>query len=63
MFVVDFERIPGISREWILGHVRAGKSEVVEEIETSGFVFESEIAVPGLEENYMLRFRRPRSEL
>ena len=32
--IVDFERIPGVSSEWILGHVRAGKLEVIADEET-----------------------------
>jgi len=60
LVIVDFERIPGVSREWILGHVRAGKETVVEEIRGAGFVLEGETEVEGLEENYLLRFRKPR---
>ena len=57
--VLDFERVPGVSREWVLGHVRAGKETVRAEIEAAGFVFESEPDVPGLEENYLIVFRKP----
>jgi predicted methyltransferase len=57
LIVVDFERIPGESSEWILNHVRAGKDVVREEIESVGFRFEEEIDL--LESNYVLRFRRP----
>ena len=59
LVVVDFERIPGVSRDWILGHVRADKATFRAEIEQSGFVFEDEVTIDGLEENYVLRFRRP----
>jgi SAM-dependent methyltransferase len=59
LVILDFERIPGKSGEWVLEHVRAGKETFRREIETAGFRFESEIAVEGLEENYVLRFRRP----
>jgi predicted methyltransferase len=58
LYVVDFERIPGTSREWILDHVRADKKSVIKEIEQAGFVYEEELPV-ALEENYVLRFRRP----
>ncbi|MFT4649493.1 MAG: ubiquinone/menaquinone biosynthesis C-methylase UbiE [Glaciecola sp.] len=57
--IVDFERIPGESSDWIMGHVRAGKSQVREEIESAGFLFMEEVTLPGLEENYYLRFRKP----
>lgn len=56
--VVDFKRIPGLSSAWILDHVRAGTDEVIAEIESFGFSLVEEVAVPGLEENYVLRFRR-----
>ncbi|MDE0913822.1 MAG: methyltransferase domain-containing protein [Planctomycetota bacterium] len=57
LYLVDFERIPGVSSEWLLGHVRADKATFRAEIEAAGFTFEEELEV-GLEENYMLRFRR-----
>ncbi|HPF15104.1 MAG: methyltransferase domain-containing protein [Planctomycetes bacterium] len=59
LVVVDFERIPGTSSEWILGHVRAGKQEVRAEIEGAGFRFVEEVTIPGFQENYLLRFLRP----
>lgn len=54
--IVDFERIPGVSREWILGHVRAGKDEVFAEMDAFGFELVEELDV-GLEENWTARFR------
>lgn len=59
LVVVDFERIPGVSREWVLDHVRAGKEVFRAEIEAAGFRFVEEVEVPGLEENYFLRFQKP----
>jgi ubiquinone/menaquinone biosynthesis C-methylase UbiE/protein tyrosine phosphatase (PTP) superfamily phosphohydrolase (DUF442 family) len=59
LIIVDFERIPGVSREWTLNHVRAGKEVVRKEIEEAGFEFVEELDIPGLEENYFLRFRKP----
>ncbi len=61
LIVVDFERIPNQSREWVISHVRAGKEVVQAEIEAAGFQFIDEPNVPELEENYLLRFRRPES--
>lgn len=58
LVVVDFERIPGVSREWILGHVRAGKDVVKREILSAGFTFRDEVKVPGFKENYLLRFTK-----
>ncbi len=60
LVVVDFERIPGVTSDWLMEHVRADKQTFRAEIEASGFVFEDEIEVEGLAENYVLRFRRPR---
>ncbi len=54
--VVDFERVPGQSREWVVKHVRAGKEQVKEEIVRAGFVFKEEVKIEGLSENYFLRF-------
>ncbi len=59
LIVIDFDRIPGKSREFILGHVRAGKDVFRSEIEAAGFKFVEEVKIDGLKENYFLRFRRP----
>jgi ubiquinone/menaquinone biosynthesis C-methylase UbiE len=59
LVILDFERIPGESAEWVMGHVRAGKEVFRREIESAGFRFEREVTVEGLRENYVLRFRRP----
>ena len=47
-----------MTREWLLGHVRAGKSVVVEEIIAAGFDMVDEVEIPGFEENYCVRFVR-----
>ncbi len=59
LVIVDFQRIPGKSSEWIMSHVRGGKSDFRREIEQAGFVFVDEPQVPGIKENYILRFRDP----
>ena len=61
MIVIDFERIEGKSREWILGHVRAGKEVFRKEIEDAGFRFLEEVRLAPLKENYVLRFRKDKS--
>ena len=58
LIVIDFERIPGQSREWLLDHVRAGKEVFTSEIETAGFSLVTEREVAGLEENYFLIFQK-----
>jgi len=59
MLVLDFERIPGVSSEFILGHVRASKQQVIAEIQASGFVLIEEIKLADLKDNYLLRFKKP----
>lgn len=61
LVVIDFERTEGVSREWILSHVRAGKETFRAEIEAAGFEFVEEIRISAFAENYFLRFRRPAS--
>jgi len=56
LVVIDFERIPGTSPDWILKHVRAGKEEFRREIEAAGFRFAEEVKL--MRENYVLRFTR-----
>ncbi len=58
LIIVDFERIAGVSREWVLDHVRAGKAEVRKEIEAAGFEFIGETSIEGLQENYFMTFRK-----
>ena len=54
--VVDFHRIPGKSRDWILNHVRAGQETVIKEIVSCGFKKVGEEKF--LEENYLVRFEK-----
>jgi len=54
--VVDFHRIEGKSRDWILNHVRAGQETVVKEIASCGFKKVGEEKF--LEENYLVRFEK-----
>ena len=54
--IVDFERIVGISDPWVLGHVRAGKGTVSDEIIDSGFELVEDVDL--LDEQYVLRFKK-----
>ncbi|WP_226895611.1 class I SAM-dependent methyltransferase [Luteolibacter marinus] len=56
--VVDFERIEGVSSDWIMGHVRAGKEVFRKEIEDAGLKFVEEVEIDGVKENYVLRFKK-----
>jgi ubiquinone/menaquinone biosynthesis C-methylase UbiE len=57
VILIDFQRIEGKSREWVLGHVRAGQDVVLKEITQSGFrvVREEKLS---LKENYCVRFEK-----
>ncbi len=59
LVVIDFRLIPGKTREFILDHVRAGQDVFTREILDAGFELIEEVAIDGLIENYVLRFRRP----
>ena len=58
LIVIDFERIKGKSRKWIMGHVRAGKEEFRAEIQDAGFTLVDEKKIKGFKENYFLKFRK-----
>jgi len=58
LIVIDFERIPGTSREFVLEHVRAGKKEFRSEMESAGFEFVKEVDLETLKENYFLVLRK-----
>lgn len=58
LVVIDFERIPGKSRQWVIDHVRGDKARFREEIETAGFEFVEEAKIPEFAENYLLKFRK-----
>ncbi len=57
LVVIDFHRIPGKSRPWILDHVRAGEDVVHQELRAAGFEL-LEQRNDLLEENWFARFRR-----
>lgn len=60
LVVIDFERVEGTSRDWILGHVRAGKDVVVSEIIAQGFELTDDGSKTDfLSENYIIQFRKP----
>jgi ubiquinone/menaquinone biosynthesis C-methylase UbiE len=57
LIVIDYERIPGRSSPWVLGHVRAGRETVVAEIEAAGF--KQIRSHQFLRENFFIEFMRP----
>lgn len=56
ILVVEFRRIPGVSSDWILNHVRAGQEVVTREFEAAGFRPVEELKL--LKDNYVVRFRK-----
>ena len=56
LIVVDFERIPGKSPEFVFTHVRAGKEDFIKEITAAGFALRQDHAAPFFKDNYVLRF-------
>lgn len=59
LVIVDFRREEGVSKQWVLDHVRAGLDVVRKEIEQAGFRFVRVEATPFLTENYCVRFVKP----
>jgi len=59
LVLVDFKRISGESEPWILEHVRAGEEVFKTEILQAGFELTNSHYPPYLEDNYVLRFRKP----
>ena len=56
VIVIDFYRIGGKTREWVMNHVRAGQDVVLREIESVGFKKIGEEKL--LQENYFMRFEK-----
>lgn len=55
--LIDFHRIPGTSRDWVLGHVRAGQEVFEAEITQAGFRKVRE-ETDLLQENYFVVFEK-----
>ena len=56
LMVLDFVREEGVSSDWILNHVRAGRGVFQAEIEQAGFELVEEVDF--LKDNYGLIFRK-----
>lgn len=56
LIVIDFRRDPRHSSRWVMGHVRAGKDTVIDEITRAGFHLIDDKAL--LRTNYYLVFRK-----
>jgi precorrin-6B methylase 2 len=59
LYIVDYDLEEGAGAPPDRRYVRFGKEGLSAEVESFGFSPPEEISVPGLSENYMLRFRKP----
>lgn len=58
LLLVEFKRIPGVSSDWMLTHVRGGQDVFEQEIIAAGF---AKVGEPlKLKDNYVSRFRKVR---
>lgn len=57
LIVIDFRKHPARSSNWVMGHVRANRQTVIDEITLAGFVLLGDR--PLLQTNYFLEFRKP----
>ena len=54
LIIIDFRRDPRVSTNWVMGHVRGNKAEVIQEIQAAGFRLVDD--KPLLRTNYFLEF-------
>lgn len=59
MVLVEFERIPGVSSEWVLGHVSLSQEEVQARLTGFGWGAPVELTPAGMTDNYVVAFTRP----
>ncbi len=57
LILIDMNRIPGVSSDWAMNHVRADRETVEKEIASCGFV-RAETPELGLKENYFIVYRK-----
>ncbi|MFC5453719.1 class I SAM-dependent methyltransferase [Prosthecobacter fluviatilis] len=55
--LIDFKRIPGVSSDFVMGHVRAGQEVFEAEVTAAGFEKVAE-TTDVLKENYFVRFKK-----
>jgi ubiquinone/menaquinone biosynthesis C-methylase UbiE len=58
LVVIDFDRVEGLSADFVVKHVRAGKDAFRQEIEAAGFRPLPTADVPAFKENFFLRFEK-----
>ena len=52
--IIDFRRDPRISSNWVMGHVRGNKAQVIQELHAAGFRLVED--KPLMRTNYFLEF-------
>ena len=62
LVLIDFDRVEGKSREWIMKHIHKSSKAVIKEIEAAGFKLQEEKKVGALKENYFLIFTKGKEE-
>ncbi|MFQ5661242.1 MAG: class I SAM-dependent methyltransferase [Gammaproteobacteria bacterium] len=58
LFIVEYDKRPGVSREWLIHHIRGTKQQFTAEIEAGGFGLVEEINIPGLKDTFVRRFTK-----
>lgn len=58
LVIIDFDRVEGKSREWIMKHIHMSSKAVIREIEAAGFKLKEKKKVKALKENYFLIFEK-----
>jgi hypothetical protein len=58
LVVIDFDRVEGKSKPFVLEHIRASKEAFIAEIESAGFERVDVARPPTFEENFFARFRK-----
>jgi predicted methyltransferase len=60
VIIIDFRRDPRISSNWVMGHVRSNKAQVIQEIQAAGFRLVAD--KPLMRSNYFLEFVKSGNE-
>jgi SAM-dependent methyltransferase len=56
--IVDFDRVPGKSSEFVMKHIRDGKAVFLREIQAAGFRLDESPDAPTLRENFFAQFTK-----
>lgn len=58
LFLVEYDKRPGISRDWLIQHIRGTREEFTKEIEAGGFNMAGDIKIDGLKDTFVRRFQK-----